>query len=141
VPEKKLKDIAGIDEFWEILRSHRTLHQGQEEVIKAFFEDNFKYIFERIGRKGTKTATNIMIAWGYSILVPRSTCYITLPTITQAIEVYWDEKRLQWCDLPDPILFDKFVKSVDNNKHAITFLNDSTIKLTGTWSEARGRGT
>lgn len=139
--EKKSKAMGSIDEFWRVLRENRTLHKGQEEILKAFFEDNYKYIFERIGRKGTKTATNIMVAWGYSILVPRSTCYITLPTITQAIEVYWDEKRLQWCDLPEPTLFDMFVKGVDNNKHIITFLNDSTIKLTGTWSEARGRGT
>lgn len=139
--KKSIKSTAGIDEFWEILRNNRTLHQGQEEVLKAFFEDKYKYIFMRIGRKGTKTTTNIMIAWGYSIMVPRSTCFITLPTITQAIEVYWDEKRLVWCDLPDPVLFDKYIKSVDNNKHVITFTNDSTIKLTGTWSEARGRGT
>lgn len=127
--------------FWETIRANRTFHAGQEEIIKAFFEDNFKYIFLRIGRKGTKTTSNIILAWGYSLLVPRSTCFITLPTITQAIEVYWDEKRIQWCDLPDPTLFDMFVKSIDNNKHTITFINDSMIKLSGTWSEARGRGT
>lgn len=127
--------------FWGTIREHRTFHEGQEQIIKAFFEDAYKYIFMRIGRKGTKTTSNIILAWGYSLLVPRSTCFITLPTITQAIEVYWDEKRLQWCDIQDPLLNDMFIKNVDNNKHTITFVNDSTIKLTGTWSEARGRGT
>lgn len=144
--KKNPKNLPGnqpdlYDVFWETIRSHRTFHKGQEEIIKAFFEDQYKYIFMRIGRKGTKTTSNIIIAWGYSLLVPRSTCFVTLPTITQAIEVYWDEKRLQWCDLQDTALFDLFVKNVDNNKHIITFVNDSTIKLTGTWSEARGRGT
>lgn len=129
------------DEFWKILRENRTFHTGQEEIFKAFFEGQKKYIFMRMGRKGAKTTSNIVLAWGYSLMVKRSTCYVTLPTITQAIEVYWDEKRIQWCDLPEPLLSDKFVQAIDNNKHTITFVNGSTIKLTGTWSEARGRGT
>lgn len=129
------------EKFWELLRSKREFHKGQEEIFKAFFEDKYKYLFMRMGRKGAKTTSNIVIAWGYSLLTPRSTCYVTLPTITQAIDIYWDEKRLQYCDLAETSLFDGFVKSVDNNKHTITFINDSMIKLIGTWREASGRGT
>jgi hypothetical protein len=129
------------EEFWERINSLRTFHEGQKKIFHAFFEDKAKYIFMRMGRKATKTTNNIVIAWGYSLLVKNSTCFVTLPTITQAIEVYWDEKRLQWCDMVDTELYDLFVKSVDNNKHTINFINGSTIKLSGTWSEARGRGT
>lgn len=129
------------EKFWELIRARRTFHPGQEEIFNAFFEDNCKYLFMRMGRKGAKTTSNIMIAWGYSLLVPRATTFVTLPTITQGIEVYWDEKRLQWCDMPDSDISDLFVESIDNNKHSITFVNGSSIKLMGTWSEARGRGT
>jgi len=113
---------------WEGLR---VRHKGQVEILDAFFVQNKKYLFNRIGRKGAKTTTNIDIA----------TTFICLPTITQAIEVYWDEKRLQWCDINDGWMQDKYISHIDNNKHMITFVNGSTIKLIGTWSEARGRGT
>lgn len=129
------------DLFWTEIRKRRTFHEGQEEVFQAFFEDNAKYIFERIGRKGCKTATNITIAWAYLLQAPRRSCYITTPTLELASEIYWDEKRLHYCDLPDPDLFDMFVAKIDNSKKIITFVNDSTIKLLGTWTEARSRGT
>lgn len=123
---------------WEKLR---VRHEGQKEILHAFFEQKKKYLFLRIGRKGAKTTTNIDIAWRYAFEVPRCTIFICLPTITQAIEVYWDEHRLQWCDAPDGWMEDKYIKGVDNNKHIITFINGSMIKLIGTWSDARGRGT
>lgn len=129
------------ERFFDKWKEHKTLHQGQEEILDAFFIQNKKYLFERIGRKGTKTTTNILIAWGYSLLIPKCTTFIILPTITQAIEIYWDEKRLQHADLDDPILHDMFVAEANNNKHMIRFINGSQIKLVGTWSEARGRGT
>jgi len=71
------------DEFWNILREHRTFHAAQEEIFKSFFEDKKKYIFLRIGRKGAKTATNIAIAWAQCLLEKNSTCYIILPTIAK----------------------------------------------------------
>jgi hypothetical protein len=140
------KNLDGNDEnllekFWEELRKRRTFHDGQEAIFKAFFEDMMKYLFLRMGRKATKTTTDIVIAWGKCLQKKNSTCHIVLPTITQAIEVYWDENRLQWCDLQDTDLFDMFVKQVDKSKHIVTFINGSTIKLLGTWSEARSRGT
>ena len=125
-------------EDWEKVRIR---HVGQKQILHEFFELNKKYIFARIGRKGAKTTTNIDIAWRYAMMVPRSTTFICLPTITQAIEIYWDEKRLQWCDSQTDTMFQKYIRGIDNNKHMLTFVNDSTIKLIGTWSEARGRGT
>jgi len=129
---------ASFMEDWESLR---VRHRGQVEIIDSFFIQGKKYIFVRFGRKGAKTATNIDIAWRFAYEFPRSTIYICLPTITQAIEVYWDEKRIQWCDIQDPWMCEKYIDHVDNNKHMITFRNGSTIKLIGTWSESRGRGT
>ena len=129
------------DKFWAEWKERRSLHAGQQEIIDAFFKDNKKYLFVRMGRKGAKTTSNILAAWGYSLLVPNSMTFITLPTITQAIEVYWDENRIQYADLDDPILYQMFVKKADNNKHTIKFINNSQIKLVGTWSEKRGRGT
>ena len=124
-------------EEWETLRER---HEGQQAILDAVYEHGKRYVFARIGRKGAKTTTNIDIAWKFSMQKGRRTTFICLPTITQAIEVYWDEKRLQWCDKDTPLM-SKYIRSIDNNKHMITFVNDSTIKLIGTWSEARGRGT
>jgi hypothetical protein len=123
---------------WNTLRER---HEGQKEILAAFFDRNCKALFVRVGRKGAKTATNIEIAWRYSCLMPKATTYICLPTITQAIEVYWDERRLQQCDIADPWMEDKYISHINNNTHTITFVNGSKIKLCGTWSEARGRGT
>lgn len=125
-------------EDWEKLRER---HEGQKVILSAVFDKNKRYVFARIGRKGAKTTTNIDVSWRFSLQKPRRTTFICLPTITQAIEVYWDEKRLQWCDKDSSLMAEKYIKFIDNNKHMITFINDSTIKLVGTWSEARGRGT
>lgn len=125
-------------EDWEKLRKR---HEGQQAILDAVFVQDKRYIFARIGRKGAKTTTNIDISWKFSLKKPRRTTFICLPTITQAIEVYWDEKRLQWCDVDNDHMADKYISSIDNNKHMITFNNGSIIKLIGTWSEARGRGT
>jgi len=123
---------------WDALR---TRHEAQQLILDEVFINGKKYIFARIGRKGAKTTTNIDVSWKFSMQKPRRTTFICLPTITQAIEVYWDEKRLQWCDKDNPEMAEKYIKHIDNNKHMITFVNGSTIKLVGTWSEARGRGT
>ena len=129
------------EDFLEDWGKIRVRHAAQQEILNAFFVENKKYLFLRIGRKGAKTTTNIEIAWRYSMMVPMATTFICLPTITQAIEVYWDEKRLQWCDIKDGWMADKYIAHIDNNKHMLTFVNGSTVKLIGTWSEARGRGT
>ena len=144
VPKSRLdpkKEENLYQRFWDEWKERRSLHPGQQEIMKAFFDDNKKYLFIRMGRKGAKTTSNILAAWGYSLLVPNSMTFITLPTITQAIEVYWDENRIQYADLDDPVLNHMFVKEANNNKHILKFINGSQIKLIGTWSDARGRGT
>ena len=123
---------------WEKLRVRNAC---QQVILDYIFIDGKKYGFARIGRKGSKTTTNIDVSWKFSMKKPRSTTFICLPTITQAIEVYWDEKRIQWCDQDNPYMADTYIRSIDNNKHMLTFINGSIIKLIGTWSEARGRGT
>lgn len=140
--KKASKDSPKLQtDFLEDWNGLRVRHKGQQEILDAFFIENKKYLFNRIGRKGAKTTTNIDIAWRYSLQVPKATTFICLPTITQAIEVYWDEKRIQWCDINEGWMADKYIENIDNNKHLISFVNGSTIKLIGTWSEARGRGT
>lgn len=144
IPNERInpKDCHDLyQKFWDKWNETRQLHPGQQDIINAFFKENKKYLFVRMGRKGAKTTSNILAAWGYSLLNPNSMTFIVLPTITQAIEVYWDEKRLQQADLDDTILNDMFVKETNNNKHTIKFVNGSQIKLSGTWSEKRGRGT
>ena len=53
----------------------------------------------------------------------------------------WEERRLQTCDQKDDSMFDKYVEKVDDSRHIVRFSNGSFIKLIGTWTEARGRGT
>jgi hypothetical protein len=38
-------------------------------------------------------------------------------------------------------MFDKYVEKVDDSRHIVRFTNGSFVKLIGTWTEARGRGT
>lgn len=122
---------------WEALRVRNV---GQKEILEEVFDKGKKYVFARIGRKGSKTTTNIDIVWRFLMEKPMRTAYICLPTLTLAEEVYWQEKRLQWCDSPNDDMV-KYIKHVDKKNLMITFVNNSTVKLVGTWTEARGRGT
>jgi hypothetical protein len=128
------------EEFLQDWEKLRVRNVGQQEILDQVFINGKRYIFARIGRKGSKTTTNIDISWKFSMRKALSTTYICSPTITQCVEIYWDEKRLQWCDSTNDDM-SKYIKHVDNKNHMITFVNNSTIKLVGTWSEARGRGT
>jgi hypothetical protein len=116
-------------------------HTKQKEIITDFISGNYDYLFVRAGRKFSKTTVNIKAAWYKSLQKFNSTTYSTFPTIALGTEIVWDEKRLQFCDMLTPYMMQKYVKYVDNNKHIIHFVNDSHIKLQGTWTEARGRGT
>lgn len=130
-----------LSEFMKDWEGLRTRHKGQLEIIDAFFNQKKKYIFLRIGRKGAKTTTIIDVAWRFAHENPRCMIYICLPTVVQACDVYWDEKRLQWCDHTDCFMADKYIQNIDNRNHSITFNNGSVIKLIGTWAERSGRGT
>lgn len=141
-PKEKLKDdkvyFAKFLEDWEACRDR---HPGQKEVLKALFKENCQYVFYRAGRKGAKTTTAIDVAWYLANEAPNRVGYLCYPTIAQGIEVVWEERRLQTCDQREDSMFEKYVEKVDDNKHIIRFTNGSFIKLIGTWTEARGRGT
>lgn len=123
---------------WEACRDR---HPGQQEVLKAVFEDKCQYVFYRAGRKGAKTTTGIDVAWRLANSEPNRVGYLCYPTIAQGIEVVWEERRLQTCDQKDDAMFEKYVEKVDDSRHIVRFTNGSFVKLIGTWTEARGRGT
>lgn len=130
--------VASFLRDWENCRDR---HPGQKEVLNAIFENQMQYVFYRAGRKGAKTTTGIDVAWRLGNTAPNRVGYLCYPTITQGIEVVWEERRLQTCDQKTDYMLDKYVEKVDDNKHLIRFTNGSFVKLIGTWTEARGRGT
>ena len=132
------KITNGFLQDWEECRDR---HEGQKQVLSAFFEEKCQYIILRAGRKFAKTTTNIDIAWRFGMENQNAVIYYCCPTITQAIEILWDEKRLQWCDLKSDWMKSRYITKTDDSKHMIWFTSGSYIKLIGTWSEARGRGT
>ena len=129
------------EKFLEDWEACRDRHPGQLEVLRAVFEEKKQYVFYRAGRKGAKTTTGIDVAWKLANEAPNRVGYLCYPTIAQGIEVVWEERRLQTCDRKDDIMFEKYVEKVDDNKHIVRFANGSFVKLIGTWTEARGRGT
>lgn len=118
----------------------RDRHPGQVEVLKAIFVEKLKYVFYRSGRKGAKTTTGIDAAWRIANSGANRVVYLCYPTIAAGIEIVWEERRLQTCDLKNDSMLDKYVEKIDDNKHIVRFINGSFIKLIGTWTEARGRG-
>jgi hypothetical protein len=129
------------EKFWEVLKKEKTFNKIQEEILQAVLFDAMKYVFVRCGRKGSKTTSNIFAAWGYCLLEPKRSCYITLPTKDLGEEIYWDERRLQDCDFKGSELNDLFVKNENDPKKTLTFINGSFIKIRGTWREAGATGT
>lgn len=123
---------------WEQCRDR---HAGQAAVLSAVFDEHLRYVFYRAGRKGAKTTTGIDIAWRLANEAPNRVGYLCYPTIAQGTEVVWEERRLQTCDRKDDEMFDKYVEKVDETRHIVRFSNGSFVKLIGTWTEARGRGT
>lgn len=145
--EKKIRwsdedfvDGTYYEEFMEDWGECRVRHEGQQAVIDAFFNEDAMYIFNKAGRKFAKTTTGIDIAWRFAAQKPNSVVYFCYPTIALGIDVLWEEKRLQQCDTRDDRML-KYVEKTDDNKHLIRFVNGSFMKLIGTWSESRGRGT
>lgn len=134
-------DPEFFNEFITDWNNSWTPHTKQKEIITDFISGNYDYMFVRAGRKFSKTTVNIKAAWYKSLQKPNSTTYSTFPTIALGTEIVWDERRLQYCDMRLPYMMQKYIKYVDHNKHIIHFVNDSHIKLQGTWTEARGRGT
>jgi hypothetical protein len=137
----KKDDIVYARKFLEDWEKCRDRHPGQKSVIDAVFKDRCQYVFYRAGRKGAKTTTAIDVAWRVCNELPNRVVYLCYPTIAQGIEVLWEERRLQTCDQKDDSMFEKYVEKVDDSRHIVRFSNGSFVKLIGTWTEARGRGT
>jgi len=135
------QDPSYYRKFIEDYEHTRDRHPGQREVLTAFKSPDIQYVFYRAGRKGAKTTTGIDAAWDLANERPNSVGYLCYPTIAQGIEVVWEERRLQTCDRKDDRMFDRYVDKVDDSRHIVRFANGSFVKLIGTWTEARGRGT
>lgn len=73
----------------------RFPHEGQGEVIRAFFNGRKKIIMGQCGRSFGKTEDILYIAWRYALLNPRKEIYIICPELKQAKKLYWLPKRLQ----------------------------------------------
>ena len=129
--------VRGFLKDWENCRDR---HPGQVEVLNGIFVDKLKYVFYRSGRKGAKTTTGIDASWRIANSGANRVVYLCYPTIAAGIDIVWDERRLQTCDLKNDSMLDKYVEKIDDNKHIVRFANGSFIKLVGTWTEARGRG-
>lgn len=129
------------EKFLEDWEECRDRHPGQIAVLEAVLKQKKQYVFYRAGRKGAKTTTGIDVAWWLANEAPNRVGYLCYPTIAQGIEVVWEERRLQTCDRKDDIMFEKYIEKVDDNKHIVRFTNGSFVKVIGTWTEARGRGT
>ncbi len=134
-------DPTYVRQFLEHWEACRDRHPGQSAVLNAVFEEKCQYVFYRAGRKGAKTTTGIDVAWRLANSAPNRVGYLCYPTIAQGIEVVWEERRLQTCDKKDEAMFEKYVEKVDDTRHIVRFANGSFVKLIGTWTEARGRGT
>lgn len=129
------------DKFLIDWQNARVRHPAQQLIIDEFFQNDFLQTFIRAGRKFAKTSTMIDIAWKLANRKPNQVGYYCFPTISQAIDVVWEENRLQNMDLKTTEMQEKYVEKIDNNKHMITFRNGSFIKLVGTWTESKSRGT
>jgi hypothetical protein len=139
--EENVKDDpAYVRKFLEKWEQCRERHPGQILVLNSAFQEKKQYIFYRSGRKGAKTTTGIDAAWKAANLAPNRVVYLCYPSIAAGIDIVWDERRLQTCDLKNDSMLDEFVVKIDDNKHMVRFVNGSFIKLIGTWTEARGRG-
>ena len=134
-------DPSYFRKFMEDWKGCRERHRGPTEVLHAVIEEMKKYVFYRAGRKGAKTTTGIDIAWVLANMAPNRVGYLCYPTIAQGIEVVWEERRLQTCDKKDDSMYDSYVEKVDDSRHIVRYANGSFVKLIGTWTEARGRGT
>src|ERR1700733_1523836 len=106
--EKAEADPVYIRKFLEDWEQCRERHPGQLLVLKTIFEEKKKYVFYRSGRKGAKTTTGIDAAWKAANLAPNRVVYLCYPSIAAGIEIVWEERRLQTCDLKNDSMLEKY---------------------------------
>lgn len=140
--DSEVSALSDFDRLYKQILETRTLNQAQEEIIDAFFNQNSQRIFLRIGRKGSKTATLIIVSWLFAQLRPKSLISILYPTNEQGYDVLFEEERLANCDLQEITLREEWVEKVETrvNSTFVLFKNGSKIRVQGTWSEKRSRG-
>lgn len=119
----------------------RDLHKGQEKVLNYWRQEKPDYMFLRAGRKFSKTTCNIILSWEECLTKPKFNCFYCFPTMVDAVDIVWNEMRLQYCDIQEDWMYRKYVKTLNNMNKTVTFVNGSCIYLRGTWREARSRGT
>lgn len=131
------------DRLYDQIMETRTLNPAQLEILEAFFKKNAQRMFIRMGRKAGKTSTIIMVAWLFAHYRPGCIINILYPTNEQAYDILFEEFRLEYCDLDNAKMKDEWVDKVESKVNAlsVTFNNGSKIRVQGTWSEKRGRGT
>lgn len=134
-------DPEFFNEFYTDWMNSWSPHAAQKAIIDDFISDKYNYQFNRAGRKFSKTTIHIKASWYTAIKKPNSIIYATFPTIALGLEILWDEKRLQYCDMQEDFMFRKYIQRIDSTKNMLYFVNGSSIKVLGTWTESRGRGT
>lgn len=128
-------------EFLKDWENARDRHPKQKEILNCFFDEIPLYLFIRAGRKFSKTSTMIDAAWKFANSKPNRVIYYGFPSISQAKDIIWTEKRLQKMDCKDPKMQDKYVAKCNDKDYIVHFKNGSFIQIIGTWTESKGRGT
>ncbi len=87
----KLKEI---NERWPTRTKDGREHLGQRAVYRAIFNDGYKRIFIRAGRKGAKSHTSLYIATRMAGLMKGAATYIIGPQYKQQKEIMWHNGKL-----------------------------------------------
>lgn len=123
-----LKDLASV---WQP-------HSGQKRIGFAYFVKGLKKIFVRCGRKFGKTELAIYILFRIALTIPNSHNYYIAPTYKQAKELVWENGRMP--NFLTPELKAKYIESITESDHRITFKNGSFIKIDGSDNYEAYRG-
>lgn len=134
-------DNENFNKLYDQIKKSRTLNPAQLEIIEAFFQGGAGRIFLRIGRKGSKTSTLILVAWLLAAYKPHCMINFLYPTLEQGYDVLWEEERVQNCDSHFPNFKNDWVEEVDEKKMTVHFKNGSKIRVLGTFGQKRARGT
>lgn len=126
--------------LYDQIERSRVLNPLQKEVLDNYFVQGMGRMFIRVGRKGSKTSTLILVSWLSSQLENRYMTHFLYPTLEQGYDVLWEEERLQLCDYKTEEFKDEWIKDIDDKKMTLVFQNDSKIRVLGTFAQKRGRG-
>jgi hypothetical protein len=103
----------------------RSLHAGQLQLARAYFEEGKKIIQAQYGRSAGKSESILYIAWRRALTVPGSLIYIITPERKQGKEIYWASGRLQDYGPDEYVTIDK------ESELRVKFKNGSFIVVDG----------